>query len=234
MTAPRARVSILGASGYAGQELVRLVGGHPQLELAGCMTARPDHTPGPPALPTDPVVDALDLEALETVDGAFLCTPHGRAAELVVAALERDCKVVDLSADFRLRDPATYARTYGLEHGAKHLLPEAVYGLTEPKRDAVRAARLVANPGCYPTSILLPLLPLLADGLVAAGTTIIADSKSGISGAGKTPTDRNVYGAAAENFLAYGVRLNVLEFSGHMDLQWSGFKYDPFRILKRA
>jgi N-acetyl-gamma-glutamyl-phosphate reductase len=198
-------VAILGASGYTGRELARLVRQHPHLHLAALMSARPGAIPEAPALPCDPEVVPLDLDALTGIDGVFACTPHGAAAELVAAVLQRGCKVVDLSADFRLRDAAVYAAHYGLEHRAPQLLPEAVYGLTEHHRDAVAGARLVANPGCYPTAVLLPLLPLLAAGLIDTDLTIIADAKSGVSGAGKTPSDRTIFGAVSENVLAYGV-----------------------------
>lgn len=198
-------VAIVGASGYTGRELMRLLRHHPQLRLAAAMTARPGSQPEPPALPCDPTVEALDLDRLADVDGVFLCTPHGAAAAIAADLLARGTRVVDLSADFRLRDPAAYARTYGAEHPAPSLLGEAVYGLTEHARDAVAEARLCANPGCYPTSILLPLLPLLQNGLVADGQPIVADSKSGTSGAGKAPGERTHFGNVHENFCAYGV-----------------------------
>lgn len=199
------RAAIVGASGYTGRELLALLRHHPRLAATVVMTARPDAVPEPPAFPDEPAIAALDLERLDTVDGVFLCTPHGAASTIARSALDRGKRVVDLSADFRLRDPAVYARTYGAEHPAPELLAEAVYGLTEHARDAVRAARLCANPGCYPTSILLPLLPLLAAGLVDARAPIVADSKSGVSGAGKAPSERTHFGNVHENFLAYGV-----------------------------
>ncbi|MCB9879272.1 MAG: N-acetyl-gamma-glutamyl-phosphate reductase [Planctomycetes bacterium] len=198
-------VAIVGASGYTGRELMRLLRHHPQLRLASAMTARPGSQPEPPALPCDPTVEALDLDRLADVDGVFLCTPHGAAASIAADLLARGTRVVDLSADFRLRDPQAYARTYAAEHPAPALLGEAVYGLTEHARDAVAKARLCANPGCYPTSILLPLLPLLQNGLVADGQPIVADSKSGTSGAGKAPGERTHFGNVHENFCAYGV-----------------------------
>ena len=199
------RAAIVGASGYTGRELLALLRRHPRLQAAVVMTARPDATPEPPAFPGEPAIDALDLERLGTVDGVFLCTPHGAASAIARAALDRGKRVVDLSADFRLRDPAVYARTYGAPHPAPELLAEAVYGLTEHARDAVTAARLCASPGCYPTSILLPLLPLLAHGLLDPNAPIVADSKSGVSGAGKAPSERTHFGNVHENFLAYGV-----------------------------
>ena len=199
------RVAIFGASGYTGRELLRILALHPNMEAVSCMTARPGVIPAPPEAPGEPLIEPLDLSILAAVDGVFACTPHGAAVHLVAAAVAKDCKVVDLSADFRLKDSAVYAATYGQEHEAPQLLDEAVYGLTEHHREAVQAARLVANPGCYPTSILLPLLPLLESELVAPDETIIADSKSGVSGAGKKPSDRTVYGAVNENLLAYSV-----------------------------
>ncbi|MBL9076671.1 MAG: N-acetyl-gamma-glutamyl-phosphate reductase [Planctomycetes bacterium] len=197
--------AIVGASGYTGRELLALLARHPRLRAEVVMTARPGQAPEPPAFPHEPRIDPLDLDRLDAVDGVFLCTPHGAASEIARAALLRGKRVVDLSADFRLRDPAVHARTYGAAHPAPELLRSAVYGLTEHAREAVAAARLVANPGCYPTSILLPLLPLLQAGLVDPQAPIVADSKSGTSGAGKAPSERTHFGNVHENFLAYGV-----------------------------
>jgi N-acetyl-gamma-glutamyl-phosphate reductase len=197
--------AIVGASGYTGRELLRLLAHHPQLLATVVMTARAGVPPEPPQFPGDPTVDALDVARLRSVDGVFLCTPHGAASELAKQALAAGAKVVDLSADFRLRDPALYARTYGAPHPAPELLPEAVYGLTEHARTAVRGARLVANPGCYPTSVLLPLLPLLRQGLLDPRAPITADAKSGTSGAGKAPSERTHFGNVHENFCAYGI-----------------------------
>ena len=199
------KVGVIGAPGYTGQELLKILARHPAADATVVMTARADRTPAPPALPVDTPPDPLDLGRLDTVDGVFLCTPHGAAAPLVQAAIGKGTKVVDLSADFRLKDKDIYEQTYGQQHPAPGLLAEAVYGLTEHHRPRIATAQLVANPGCYPTCILLALKPLLDHGLVAPGTTIVADCKSGVSGAGKQPTERTVYGAVADNFLAYGV-----------------------------
>jgi N-acetyl-gamma-glutamyl-phosphate reductase len=188
---PRKSVAIVGARGYTGQELQRLIGGHGGLDTPLLLSAR-----GP---------EPLDPEILEDVDGVFLCTPHGTSQPLVRAALERGCRVVDLSADFRLRSPDVYAASYGHEHSAPELLDDAVYGLTEHARTRVAGARLVANPGCYPTSVLLPLLPLLSVGLVSAGSTVVCDCKSGVSGAGNNPGPRTIFGSVHENFSAYAV-----------------------------
>jgi N-acetyl-gamma-glutamyl-phosphate reductase len=189
---PVKSVAILGASGYTGRELIRLLQRHPSLRLAHAMTARAGAEPEAPALPPDPGIEPLDLDRLARVEGVFLCTPHGAAVELAPKVLERGAKVVDLSADFR-------------RLGAAAGGVEAVYGLTEHRREQVARARLVANPGCYPTSILLPLLPLLASGLLEARAPIVADSKSGTSGAGKTLSERTHFGNVHENFCAYAV-----------------------------
>jgi len=199
------KAAIVGASGYTGRELLHWLHRHPHLEASVVMTARAGATPEPVAHPGEDPIDPLDVARLRDVDGVFLCTPHGAASELAKAALAMGRKVVDLSADFRLRDPQVYAKTYGSPHPAPDLLAQAVYGLTEHARSAVAGCSLLANPGCYPTSILLPLLPLLQGGMLDATAPIIADAKSGVSGAGKSPTDRTIFGAVHETFCAYGV-----------------------------
>jgi len=199
------KVAVVGASGYTGRELLTLISRHRGMQATEVMTARPGAQPEPPQFPTDPVIAPLDLSRLKTCDGVFLCTPHGAASAIAKAALEHGCKVVDLSADFRLRDAKLYADVYGAPHPAPELLQEAVYGLTEHARDAVAKARLIANPGCYPTSVLLPVLPLLQNGMLDEHAPIIADSKSGTSGAGKNPGERTHFGNVHENFCAYGV-----------------------------
>jgi N-acetyl-gamma-glutamyl-phosphate reductase len=199
------KVAIVGASGYTGRELLRLLAHHSRMQATEVMTARPGAQPEPPQFPGDPAIAPLDLSRLQSCDGVFLCTPHGAASEIAKAALQSGCKVVDLSADFRLRSPAVYQKAYGAPHPAPELLTQAVYGLTEHARAAVRTAQLVANPGCYPTSILLPLIPLLHADLLDERAPIIADSKSGTSGAGKAPSERTHFGNVHENFCAYGV-----------------------------
>jgi N-acetyl-gamma-glutamyl-phosphate reductase len=196
------QVAVLGATGYTGRELLRLLARHPLLQIAAAMTARPGEV-DPPDLPVDPEIAPLDLDRLRGLDGLFLCTPHGASATLATSLLALGAKVVDLSADFRLRDPTLYAQSYGHVHPAPELLSEAVYGLTERRRAEVARARLVANPGCYPTSVLLPLFPLLEAGLLSASAAIVADCKSGASGAGKSPSSRTHFGNMHENFCAY-------------------------------
>lgn len=211
------RACVVGATGYVGGELCGLLRRHPQLELATAMSSRP----GPFEEPVEEAVEeavegaiegacAGDVQPLDPTrfadhDAVFLCTPHGAAAPLARAALEGGARVVDLSADFRLRDPATYEATYGAPHPAPDLLDGAVYGLTERARPDLDGARLVANPGCYPTAVLLPLLPLLEADLLDPTAPLVADAKSGVSGAGKAATETTHFGNVHENFRAYGV-----------------------------
>ncbi len=199
------RVGILGVTGFAGRELLSIIGRHPGLELkfgaSESYAGKPFSQVYPD--PVDLTMVAPDEAPLADADLVFLCTPHGASAQWAVKALDAGCQVVDLSADFRLRDLPTYERWYA-PHPAPHLLPEAVYGLTELARDAVRGARLVANPGCYPTSVLIPLQPLLSDGALE-GAGIIVDSKSGTSGAGASPTTKTHFMSVHDNFSAYAL-----------------------------
>ncbi len=196
---------IIGASGYTGIELARLLQRHPQVELAFLTSESKrggklsDIHPAAPKLP----LIALEEAPLAAADVVFLCLPHGVAAPTALEALQQGARVVDLSADFRLKDPATYEAWYHTPHVAPELLQSAVYGLTEFARDRLPAARLVANPGCYPTSILLPLQPIMQANLPAG--TIIADSKSGISGAGRGPKQHTHFVEVAGNFGPYSI-----------------------------
>ncbi|MCZ2112579.1 MAG: N-acetyl-gamma-glutamyl-phosphate reductase [Anaerolineae bacterium] len=200
------KVGIYGATGYTGYELVKLLQRHPAAEIvfatsqsyAGKTLA--DVFPAAPALPLIAGEDAL----LDGVDCVFLCLPHAAAAATAVTALEAGVRVIDLSADFRLRDASTYTEWYAHTHPAPELLAEAVYGLTEVFRDDLPGARLVANPGCYPTSVLLALRPLLLSDIAISGP-IIADSKSGVSGAGRTPTATTHFVEVADNFSPYKI-----------------------------
>lgn len=198
-------VALFGATGYTGLELAGLLAAHPALEpryLVSSSQAGRSLRAVHPAAPDLPLVaaDAVDLRQVAAV---FLCLPHAESARTAAAALAAGARVIDLSADFRLRDASAYAHWYQSVHPHPELLPQAVYGLTELQRPAIAAARLIANPGCYPTSILLPLLPLVRAG--ALGGTIIADSKSGVSGAGRTPKLGSLFAELAENFYPYGI-----------------------------
>ncbi|MEA2782033.1 MAG: N-acetyl-gamma-glutamyl-phosphate reductase [Rhodospirillaceae bacterium] len=206
--ANKLRIGILGASGYTGAELLRLLARHPGIEI-GLLTA--DRQAGKPPAEIFPHLGGLDLPDLvkiadadwSAIDLVFCCLPHGTTQE-VIAALPAHLKVIDLSADFRLADPTLYAKWYGHEHQAPALQKEAVYGLTELARAAVAKARLVANPGCYPTSAQLPLMPLLTAGQISV-EDIIIDAKSGVTGAGRDAKQQNLYAEVTEGVHAYGI-----------------------------
>jgi N-acetyl-gamma-glutamyl-phosphate reductase len=207
------KVAIVGASGYSGEELVRLLLGHPQAELVAVTSRQyagrtiaeifPKFASHPKAghlkfSEPDPITLAREADIV------FLALPHGIAAEYAVPLLEAGSRVIDLSADFRLRDAAVYEEFYAHEHPAPELLKTAVYGLPEYHRDQIKGAQLIASPGCYPTSILLPTLPLLGAGLIKP-TGIIADSLSGVSGAGRKADIPFLFVECNESVRPYGV-----------------------------
>ncbi|WP_207478935.1 N-acetyl-gamma-glutamyl-phosphate reductase [Arenibaculum pallidiluteum] len=202
------RIAILGASGYTGAELLRLLVRHPGARIAALTAERQAGKPMAEVFPhlahlgLPPLVKVEDVR-WDGVDFVFCALPHGTTQE-IIAALPGHLPVVDLSADFRLTDLDSYAEWYGHAHKAPDLQKQAVYGLTELNRQGIRSARLVANPGCYPTATLLPLLPLLLDGLVEA-EDIIVDAKSGVSGAGRDAKQQNLFCEVAEGMHAYGV-----------------------------
>ncbi|HEX9710228.1 MAG TPA: N-acetyl-gamma-glutamyl-phosphate reductase [Candidatus Thermoplasmatota archaeon] len=204
---------VVGATGYTGAELVRLLADHPavtQLRATSRKFAGKRFTEVFP--PYQGHMNGLQLEAPEPeaiareADCVFLATPHGVSADLVarLVAANADLLIIDLSADFRLRDAGAYAQWYGHPHPHPELLPRAVYGLTELARDRLKGALLVANPGCYPTSVVLAAAPLLAGGLTDPGS-IIADSKSGVTGAGREPSYGTHFPEVNESLKAYGV-----------------------------
>jgi N-acetyl-gamma-glutamyl-phosphate reductase len=200
-------VAVVGATGYTGAELLRLLAGHPHVRVTRVCGHGKAGQPIASVLPSFAGVLSGDVVAFDADDVAgaakvaFCALPHAASAGVVDSLRARGLMVFDLSADFRLRDLATYRATYG-EHGAPDRLPEAVYGLVELHRDALRGADLVAVPGCYPTSAILPLAPLLARGLVAR-EGIIVDAKSGVSGAGRSPTASTHLPETAEGVRAY-------------------------------
>ncbi len=203
------KIGIIGGTGYTGAELLRILLRHPDVELAA-ITSRAEaghrvadlfpNLRGATELRFSDPNDA-DLQACQLV---FSATPNGVAMTQAESLLDAGVKVVDLAADFRLRDRATWERWYDMQHASPALLGEAVYGLPEVNRDSIRRARLVANPGCYPTAVILGALPLVESGLVDLGD-IIADAKSGVSGAGRGAKVANLFGEVADNFRAYGV-----------------------------
>lgn len=209
------KVGVVGGTGYAGVELLRLLCLHSQVEVVA-ITSRGDA--GMPVADMFPSLRGrIDLSfvtpqeaALEQCDVVFFATPNGiamqQAAELVAAGV----RVIDLAADFRIRDLDEWKKWYGMEHASPDLVAEAVYGLPEVNREAIRSARVLANPGCYPTAVQLGFLPLVEAGVIELDG-LVADAKSGVSGAGRKAELRALYAESAENFQAYGA-------SGHRHL----------------
>jgi N-acetyl-gamma-glutamyl-phosphate reductase len=200
---------VLGASGYTGVEVVRLLALHPSFKVAALTgnkeAGKPYSEVYPHLIAATDVPNLIKIEDVkwDDIDAAFCCLPHATTQE-VLASLPSHIRVVDLSADFRLRDISQYAEWYGGEHKAPELQKEAVYGLTELHREAIKSARVVANPGCYPTSVQLPLVPLMEAGLVLPDDIII-DAKSGASGAGRSAKVNLLYCELTEGINAYGV-----------------------------
>ena len=203
------KVGIVGGTGYTGVELLRLLAAHPQVTLQ-VITSRADagtlvsqmfpNLRGYVDLPfTHP-----DQAHLEKCDLVFFATPNGIAMQQARALLDAGVRVIDLAADFRIKDVAEWEKWYGMTHACPDLVAEAVYGLPEVNRAKIRAARLVANPGCYPTAVQLGFIPLLEAGVIEPGS-LIADAKSGVSGAGRKAEMAFLFSEAADNFKAYGV-----------------------------
>ena len=210
--AEKKKVGLVGVTGYTGMELSRILLGHPDMELTA-VTSRKEA--GKPLSAIYPFLQGTALQDLEICmpdaeqlarecDLVFLAVPHGTAMEMGAALVDAGAKVVDLSADFRIRDAAVYAEWYGLEHTRKAHIEKAVYGLPELYADQVRDAVLVANPGCYPTSAILGLYPALAGGLVHTDG-IVVDSKSGTSGAGRKASVGTLFCEVHDSFKAYGL-----------------------------
>ena len=204
------KVGIIGATGYAGGELVRLLLGHKEAEIKWYGSRSYVDQKYAKVyqnmfqLVDDRCLDDNMEEMAKQVDVIFTATPQGLCASLVNDDILNKVKVIDLSADFRIKDAAVYEEWYGIEHKAKQYLDEAVYGLCEINRAAVKKARLVANPGCYPTCSILSIYPLLKEGLIDPSTVII-DAKSGTSGAGRGAKVDNLFCEVNENIKAYGV-----------------------------
>lgn len=204
------KVGIVGGTGYTGVELLRLLALHPEVDLR-MVTSRSEagtrvsdmfpNLRGRVDIPfTEPTA-----EALKSNDLVFFATPNGTAMKMVPELLEAGVKVVDLAADFRLEDPALWEQWYGMPHACVDVLQEAVYGLPELNRERIRGARLVANPGCYPTAVSLGFLPLIESGLADPTEPLIASCASGVSGAGRKAAVPTLMGECGESFKAYGV-----------------------------
>ena len=215
-------VTVIGASGYTGAELIRILLNHPKVKIKSLLA---DSNAGKELAESYPHLASAGLlkmikfeeEDFKGVDAAFMCLPHGTTQEYALK-IPKNVKIIDISADFRLNSLDEYQKWYGHAHAAPELQKGAVYGLTELKRDAIKKTNLVACPGCYPTSILLPVLPLLEKKLIKKN--IIADSKSGISGAGRKAVTGNLFTEINENLKPYGIagHRHVSEIEQEMSL----------------
>ena len=203
------KVGIVGGTGYTGVELLRLLATHPQVQVVQ-ITSRAESGRQVSELygnlrgHFDLAFSEPDVAELAACDLAFFATPNGTAMKMVPELLEAGTRVIDLAADFRLQDPAVWEQWYGMPHSCTEVLAEAVYGLPELNRERIRGARLVANPGCYPTASTLGSLPLVEQGLVDL-SSLVADCKSGVSGAGRGANSAMLMGEVGESFKAYGV-----------------------------
>ncbi len=204
------KVFICGGSGYTGGELLRILAGHKYIEVVGVTSERSAGKKVNELFPAffiykDLKFESLDIEKIKNkADIYFLALPHGKSQEIVFKLLQNNKKIIDLSADFRLKDASQYEAWYKTQHLFPEIIKEAVYGLPELYKEQIKSARLVANPGCYPTSIILPLYPFIKEDIIDP-ETIVADSKSGVSGAGRKAEINLSYCEVNEDFRAYNV-----------------------------
>ena len=203
------KVGIVGGTGYTGVELLRLLATHPEVKLTAITSRKEDGMPVADMFPSlrgrvDLAFSAPEKAKLTECDVVFFATPHGVAMAQAPELLAAGVKVIDLAADFRLQDIASFEKWYKIPHTCPELLKEAAYGLVELNRDTIRKARIVGNPGCYPTTMQLGLAPLLQAGVIDA-SHLIADCKSGVSGAGRKAEVATLFSEAGDNFKAYGV-----------------------------
>jgi len=203
------KVGVVGGTGYTGVELLRLLSQHPEVQLAAITSRGEAGTPVADMFPS--LRGRVDLKfsdpkdaPLDRCDAVFFATPNGIAMQQARALLDAGVRVIDLAADFRIKDIAVWEKWYGMTHATPELVAEAVYGLPEVNREAIRKARLVANPGCYPTAAQLGLLPLIEARCVDTAH-LIADCKSGVSGAGRKAETHIMFAEASDNFKAYAV-----------------------------
>ena len=203
------KVGIVGGTGYTGIELIRLLHAHPQVEITAITSRSEAGRPLSELVPnffglSDLKFKEPSLEVLSACDLIFFATPNGTAMKMTPQLLDAGKRVIDLAADFRIKDVDVWQQWYGETHACPDLVAEAVYGLPEINRDEIKQARLIANPGCYPTSVILGFLPLLENQLVDPGR-LIADTKSGVSGAGRGANVATLHSEVSENFKAYGI-----------------------------
>ncbi len=213
------RVAIVGITGYAGQELERLLAAHPKIQIAGRFASKADEKSG---------AEAFSFEKLRSFspDAVVLATEHERSMQLVPQLLDAGHRVVDMSGAFRLKDPRLYQEWYGFEHTAPLLLRDAAYGLPEFLSESIATARLVANPGCYATAAILPLRPLYRAQALDPACTVVVDGKSGVSGAGRQPKPETHFCEVNENISAYGVLKH--RHTPEMVAQLPGATFDRF------
>ncbi|GBF29257.1 N-acetyl-gamma-glutamyl-phosphate reductase [bacterium MnTg03] len=203
------KIGIVGGTGYTGVELLRLLADHPETRVEVITSRSNAGTPVADVFPNlrgkfDIQFSEPDVESYQNCDLVFFATPNGVAMGQAKALLDKGIKLIDLAADFRIQDIETWEKWYGEAHACPSLVEQAVYGLPELNRDAIKTASLVANPGCYPTSVILALLPLLKNGLIEP-SSIIADCKSGVSGAGRNANVATTYSELSESVKAYAV-----------------------------
>ncbi len=209
----RVRAIVAGATGYSGRDLIKYLQNHPQMELVGAFASRSGEatplTQIHPQLTGLTTLNCLPFDEAEVArldaQVIFLATPNEFSHDVTPSLLESGATVVDISGAFRLKDAALYPKYYGFEHTRPDLLEMAVYGLTEFVRSELPGAKLIANPGCYPTTVIVPMKPLLDAGLIDRSQTIISDSKSGVTGAGKQPTSTTHFVEVSESFKSYNV-----------------------------
>lgn len=203
------KIGIVGGTGYTGVELLRILATHPHAQLTAITSRKEDGIPVAQMYPSlrgrvDLAFSSPDKANLNECDVVFFATPHGVAMAQAPELLANGVKVIDLAADFRMQDVAQFEKWYGMEHSCKDLLPEAVYGLPELNRAQIKDARLIGNPGCYPTTMQLGFAPLLKAGVIDA-SNLIADCKSGVSGAGRKAEIGILFSETSDSFKAYGV-----------------------------
>jgi len=234
------KVGIVGCSGYTAVEAIRLLLRHPQVQIVAATSRQADGATLSDMHPQftgrlELVVEDLSPEQIaERCDVALCCLPHAASAPIVSRMLAGGCKVIDLSADYRLSTPALYQQYYGEKHADPGRLGQTPYGIPELFLEEIRGANLVANPGCYPSSAILPLAPLIKEGLIET-QGIVVDSKSGVSGAGRTPKVGNMYVEANESFSAYSVGTHrhqpeIIDILGRYTGQQPGLVFTPHLV----
>ena len=209
-TVQRIKVGIVGATGYTGVELLRLLAQHPHADIVAVTSRQEAGMPVADMFPSlrgqiEAVFQTPDQAQLDQCDVVFFATPHGVAMHEAQTLLDQGVKIIDLAADFRLKDTAIFEKWYKMPHACPDILAESVYGLSEINRNSIAQARVIANPGCYPVTVLLGTAPLWGHSTALVTPNVIADCKSGVSGAGRKAAVGSLFSEASDNFKAYGV-----------------------------